>query len=46
MTHPSTTGPAPVLALRDISKSFGAVRALRDVSLELFPGEVLSLIHI
>ncbi|MFE2216107.1 ATP-binding cassette domain-containing protein, partial [Streptomyces canus] len=43
MTHPSTTGPAPVLALRDISKSFGAVRALRDVSLELLPGEVHAL---
>ncbi len=43
MTHPSTTGPAPVLALRDVSKSFGAVRALRDVSLELFPGEVHAL---
>src|SRR5690606_7685974 len=43
MTHPSDTGPAPVLALRDISKSFGAVRALRDVSLELHPGEVHAL---
>ena len=43
MTHPSTTGPAPVLALRDVSKSFGAVRALRGVSLELFPGEVHAL---
>src|SRR3954451_152885 len=43
MTHPSDTGPAPVLALEDISKSFGAVRALRDVSLELFPGEVHAL---
>ncbi|MFH8449320.1 sugar ABC transporter ATP-binding protein [Streptomyces fungicidicus] len=43
MTHPSDTGPAPVLALRGISKSFGAVRALRDVSLELFPGEVHAL---
>jgi rhamnose transport system ATP-binding protein len=43
MTHPSTTGPAPVLALKDVSKSFGAVRALRDVSLELFPGEVHAL---
>lgn len=43
MTHPSDPGPAPVLALEDISKSFGAVRALRDVSLELFPGEVHAL---
>ncbi|WP_229866315.1 ATP-binding cassette domain-containing protein, partial [Streptomyces spinoverrucosus] len=43
MTHPSDTGPAPVVALKGISKSFGAVRALRDVSLELFPGEVHAL---
>jgi rhamnose transport system ATP-binding protein len=43
MTHPSDTGPAPVLALQGVSKSFGAVRALRDVSLELFPGEVHAL---
>ncbi|MEV5269011.1 ATP-binding cassette domain-containing protein, partial [Streptomyces werraensis] len=43
MTHPSDTGPAPVLALKGISKSFGAVRALRDVSLELYPGEVHAL---
>ncbi|MFJ9560970.1 sugar ABC transporter ATP-binding protein [Streptomyces fuscichromogenes] len=43
MTHPSDSGPAPVLALKDVSKSFGAVRALRDVSLELFPGEVHAL---
>ncbi|MGW4661438.1 ATP-binding cassette domain-containing protein, partial [Streptomyces sp. NPDC004279] len=43
MTHPSDAGPSPVLALKGISKSFGAVRALRDVSLELFPGEVHAL---
>lgn len=36
-------GPAPVLALKDVSKSFGAVRALRDVSLQLFPGEAHAL---
>jgi rhamnose transport system ATP-binding protein len=39
----SDAGPAPVLALQDVSKSFGAVRALQDVSLELFPGEVHAL---
>ncbi|MEV6110578.1 sugar ABC transporter ATP-binding protein [Streptomyces sp. NPDC051940] len=43
MTHPSDAGPAPVLALEDVSKSFGAVRALRGVSLALFPGEVHAL---
>ncbi|MER8001400.1 sugar ABC transporter ATP-binding protein [Streptomyces sp. NPDC095613] len=35
--------PAPVLALKDVSKSFGAVRALRDVSLQLLPGEAHAL---
>ncbi|MFI5972226.1 sugar ABC transporter ATP-binding protein [Streptomyces sp. NPDC051452] len=43
MTHPPDTGPAPVLALEGVSKSFGAVRALRDVSLELLPGEAHAL---
>ncbi|KRV50576.1 D-ribose transporter ATP-binding protein [Wenjunlia vitaminophila] len=33
----------PVLALRGVSKSFGAVRALRDVSLELHAGEAHAL---
>ncbi|MEW1718093.1 sugar ABC transporter ATP-binding protein [Streptomyces sp. NPDC093109] len=42
MNQPAT-GPAPVLALKDVSKSFGAVRALRDVSLRLLPGEVHAL---
>ncbi|MER7810720.1 sugar ABC transporter ATP-binding protein [Streptomyces sp900116325] len=42
MNQPDT-GPAPVLALTDVSKSFGAVRALQDVSLQLLPGEVHAL---
>jgi simple sugar transport system ATP-binding protein len=33
----------PVLELRGISKSFGAIRALSDVDLALEPGEVLGL---
>ena len=33
----------PTLALSHVSKSFGAVRALRDVSLELFAGEAHAL---
>ncbi|KIF78304.1 D-ribose transporter ATP-binding protein [Streptomyces sp. 150FB] len=37
------TGPAPVLALKDVSKSFGAVRALQGVSLQLLPGEAHAL---
>lgn len=34
----------PVLATRGISKAYGAVRALHDVSLELHRGEVLGLV--
>ncbi|MFF0484913.1 sugar ABC transporter ATP-binding protein [Streptomyces sp. NPDC004435] len=42
MTHP---GPetTPVLALEGVTKSFGAVRALRGVSLHLYAGEAHAL---
>jgi len=40
MTDPERT---PVLALEGVSKSFGAVRALRDVSLKLYAGEAHAL---
>ncbi|SFB60605.1 monosaccharide ABC transporter ATP-binding protein, CUT2 family [Amycolatopsis marina] len=36
-------GPVPLLELRDVSKSFQAVRALREVSLALRAGEVHAL---
>src|SRR3712207_131627 len=35
--------PTPVLALDDVSRSFGAVQALRGVRLSLFAGEVHAL---
>jgi D-xylose transport system ATP-binding protein len=34
----------PTLELRDISKSFGAVEALREVDFRAFPGEVMALV--
>ncbi|MGW9557948.1 sugar ABC transporter ATP-binding protein [Nocardiopsis sp. NPDC055551] len=37
------TGP-PVLSLADVSKAFGNVRALRNMSLELHPGEIHALV--
>ena len=40
----STTSQPPVIEVRNASKSYGAVRALRDVSLDLRPGEVLGLV--
>lgn len=40
----AATAPAPLVEMRRISKRFGAVQALRDVDLTLFPGEVLGLV--
>jgi len=34
----------PLLALSGVSKSFGAVAALRDVRLDLYPGEIHALV--
>ncbi|MDK1475183.1 ATP-binding cassette domain-containing protein [Streptomyces sp. 549] len=41
MVHMSAT---PVLALRGVSKRFGAVQALTDVDLEVHAGEVVALV--
>jgi D-xylose transport system ATP-binding protein len=38
------SGSQPLLALKGISKSFGAVEALKDVSMEVHPGEVVALV--
>ncbi|WP_119270246.1 ATP-binding cassette domain-containing protein [Taklimakanibacter deserti] len=35
---------APIVEMRDISKAFGAVQALRGVDLKLYPGEILGLV--
>lgn len=35
---------APILRVEHLKKSFGAVQALRDVSLEVSPGEVVALV--
>jgi simple sugar transport system ATP-binding protein/D-xylose transport system ATP-binding protein len=37
-------GSKPILSLRGISKSFGGVKALLDVSIDLVPGEVVALV--
>jgi D-xylose transport system ATP-binding protein len=39
-----TTAPVPLLSLRGINKSFGAVRALTDISLDVHAGEVVALV--
>lgn len=35
---------SPVLSIRNINKSFGGIRAVRDVSFDVRPGEILGLI--
>jgi ABC-type sugar transport system ATPase subunit len=38
------TAPEPVLRLEHLSKTFGGTRALRDVALEIGPGEIHALV--
>jgi simple sugar transport system ATP-binding protein len=42
--RPPPADRPPRLELRHISKSFGGVRVLRDVSLKVYPGEVVGLL--
>ena len=47
MSQPSpVVGPIvePIVEMRRINKSFGAIQALDDVSLRLAPGEILGLV--
>src|SRR5262245_62702394 len=41
---PEAVATAPIVEMRHISKAFGAVRALSDVDLRLYPGEILGLV--
>jgi D-xylose transport system ATP-binding protein len=43
-TQPAAGPKTPLLELRGVSKSFGAVRALTDVDFEVGPGEVVALV--
>lgn len=38
------TAPAPVLEVRNLELSFGALRALDDISAEVLPGEILAIV--
>jgi simple sugar transport system ATP-binding protein len=40
----ATRSEAPIVEMRNINKSFGAVQALADVNLTLRPGEILGLV--
>jgi len=40
----TTTGPVPAVEIAGVSKTYGATRALRDVSVSVLPGQVHGLI--
>jgi rhamnose transport system ATP-binding protein len=44
VVEPSHAAREPVISLRGVGKSFGAVVALRDVHLDLYPGEIHALV--
>ncbi|WP_412563986.1 ATP-binding cassette domain-containing protein [Thalassobius sp. MITS945101] len=41
---PTLVKAAPLLRAQNVSKTYGAVQAVRDVSAEVFPGEVLGIV--
>ena len=43
-TRMTEAAPPPIVEMRRINKSFGAIRALTDVHLRLMPGEILGLV--
>ncbi|MGA4875280.1 ABC transporter ATP-binding protein [Streptomyces lydicamycinicus] len=43
-TTAATAERVPVVSFRQVSKSYGAVRAVCDLDLELFPGETVALL--
>ncbi len=44
VAEPEAPTREPVLSLRGISKAFGAVQALTNVELDVYPGEVVALV--
>ena len=44
MTEASMAPLVPLVEMRDIQVSFGGVRAVNDVTVDLYPGEVLGLV--
>src|SRR5512143_207031 len=44
MNQTSTANAKPVLSVSHLDKSFPGVQALKDVSIEVYPGEVVGLV--
>lgn len=44
MTSPSSNGKNPILELRDVDTHYGPIQMLRQVNIEVYPGEIVSLL--
>jgi simple sugar transport system ATP-binding protein len=44
MSAPVAVAPEPLIRVRDVSQTFGASRALHQVSLDIYPAEVVALL--
>ncbi len=44
IANPALTAEAPILEVRNVSRYFGSVIALKDVSMTVYPGEVMCLL--
>lgn len=44
VAHPVRSNQAPLISLRDVNLWYGDAHALKDVNLDLYPGEVLAFI--
>jgi D-xylose transport system ATP-binding protein len=44
MSEPNRNATRPLVEMRDIAKSFGGVKAVDRVSIDLYPGEVVALL--
>jgi D-xylose transport system ATP-binding protein len=44
VAEPASPTRSPILSLRGVSKGFGAVQALTDISLDVYAGEVVALV--
>ena len=44
MSSAESNGPQPLLSLKSVSAGYGAIQVLNDISLTVFPGEIVTLI--
>ena len=46
VTNAKPRSVVTIFKIRGLSKSFGSIKALQDIDLDIYPGEVLGLLEI